>query len=551
MMLPKSWRRVALKYVLQRTNEALLPSATPTQMFSFVGLENIEAGSGVMRPQRVRGAEILSNKFRFDSGDILYGKLRPALKKVSVAEESGICSTDIWVLRPTPEVLPEFARGLLLSDSFMTRVLAITKGDLPRADSTDFDAIELPLPPLSEQARIVEVLRDAELVRRQQTEAARVAGELIPALFHQMFGDPINAPKRAQKAPIESFVAEFEGGKSLSDEGGSESSPYRVLKISAVTSGVFDPQESKPAPRDTDPALDHFVRKGDVLISRANTAELVGATAMVRENYSNLLLPDKIWRFVFRDPNRQEPEFVYHLFQNPSVRKALSARASGTGGSMKNIGKGRLLSMQIALPAIEEQRRFLALISEIVNSRGNETLAAELHASVLAHAFNGALTAKWRLQNAALVAREAADRDARLARSGVRVSITSALPEETIDSIYATPTDGSWTDLTSRQRALWPFIPPIGAFGVGDLLHVRDKDAALATLSEDGLRRELEVFVARGLLLHVSQPQINSEDERDVFRHYYRKARHHDGEATWNAASVKDLAAKLRGRVTS
>jgi hypothetical protein len=338
-----------------------------------------------------------------------------------------------------------------------------------------------------------------------------------------------------------------------------------VLKISAVTSGTFQPEESKPAPADLEPESEHFVRKGDLLFSRANTEALVGATALVHEAQPGLLLSDKLWRFVFRDPARQETEFVYHLFQNASVRRAVSARSSGTGGSMKNIGKGRLFAMQVALPPIEEQRRFLALVADVKHTQAPQSLTTELHASLLAHAFDGSLTTRWREQNAALLATEAAARDATLAAKGIKPSTVGAAARPTDEdqaAIWTTPTDGAWTDLTQRQRALWPFIPPRGAFGVADLLHARDKDRLLASLSEDGFRRELEVFVARGALVHVSRPDLAAKSEREVFQHYYRRVRYpvrppQPGEEIigtmepHSTPAVRAIAEQLRTRLTS
>ena len=72
--------------------------------------------------------------------------------------------------------------------------------------------------------------------------------------------------------------------------------------MSAVTSGIFDPSESKPAPLDYSPQRSHIVCDGDLLFSRANTSELIGATAFVKAPPPDLLLPDKLWRFKWYSP---------------------------------------------------------------------------------------------------------------------------------------------------------------------------------------------------------------------------------------------------------
>ena len=133
-----------------------------------------------------------------------------------------------------------------------------------------------------------------------------------------------------------------------------------ILKISAVTSGAYRESESKPAPADFTPPRSHFVRTGDLLISRANTEALVGAVAMVEATNGRTLLPDKLWRFVWRTDASIEPTFAMHLLQLPSMRRALSGLASGTGGSMKNISQAKLRELQMVVPPMQEQESFAA-----------------------------------------------------------------------------------------------------------------------------------------------------------------------------------------------
>jgi type I restriction enzyme, S subunit len=186
---------------------------------------------------------------------------------------------------------------------------------------------------LEEQGRIVKLLDEADELRRLRAGADKRAAQLIPALFNEMFGDPATNQKGWDVHPISSFVADLYGGRNVNPAGADEAAGrFRVLKISAVTWGDFRPNESKPVQADYEPPAAHFVRVGDLLFSRANTAELVGATAYVFETPANLLLPDKLWRLVWREPRTVEPFFVWSLLQSASVRRELGTRATGTGG---------------------------------------------------------------------------------------------------------------------------------------------------------------------------------------------------------------------------
>ena len=193
--------------------------------------------------------------------------------------------------------------------------------------------LELPieLPPLSDQRRDVDLLSRAESIIRMRQEAEHKINEIIPALFLDMFGDPATNQRGWPVRRFGDIAERFEGGKNV-QAGSANDSKYRILKISAVTSGIFNESESKPAPRGFDPPARYFVRVGDILFSRANTEALVGATALVSWTDGRSLLPDKLWRLVWRGAENVSPSYMLALLQDKSVRKSLSKIASGTGG---------------------------------------------------------------------------------------------------------------------------------------------------------------------------------------------------------------------------
>jgi type I restriction enzyme, S subunit len=206
--------------------------------------------------------------------------------------------------------------------------------------------IELRLPPLEEQRRIVDILDRAAGIRRLRRQAQDTARQIVPALFNKMFGDPGTNPMGWAARPLGEVIAGFEGGRNLQAdaESGAEG-VLKILKVSAVTPGYVPPAH-------------HFVRDRDLLISRANTAELVGATALVRNPPPTLLLPDKIWRILWRDPSPVTPDFLLAWFKQPAIRAAMSRLASGTSASMRNISQGRLSTVSVILPPLGAQHRF-------------------------------------------------------------------------------------------------------------------------------------------------------------------------------------------------
>lgn len=131
-----------------------------------------------------------------------------------------------------------------------------------------------------------------------------------------------------------------------------------VLKVSAVTWSAFRPEEAK-AVVNYEPEDYHRVKAGDLLISRANTREFVGAVVLVENDYPLRLLSDKTLRLIV-DTDRADKSYLLYALRSNSARKHIEHFATGTSDSMRNISQGTITSIPIALPKIDDQRRIAA-----------------------------------------------------------------------------------------------------------------------------------------------------------------------------------------------
>lgn len=132
----------------------------------------------------------------------------------------------------------------------------------------------------------------------------------------------------------------FEAGKSFQTaELLARPDELGVLKVSAVTWTEFRADEAKSLDGDYQPDERHRVRKDDLLISRANTKELVGAVVLVDRDYPFRLLSDKTLRLVM-DERRASKEFLKFALRAPLARKHIESYATGTSDSMRNIAQG-------------------------------------------------------------------------------------------------------------------------------------------------------------------------------------------------------------------
>ena len=113
---------------------------------------------------------------------------------------------------------------------------------------------------------------------------------------------------------------------------------WGVLKTGCVNNAVFNPRENKRLPVSIDPVPEYEVRPGDVLMSRANTTELLGSAAYIRETPQRLLLCDKLYRLTAK-PAVVEPRFLAWFLASATARSQLEPEATGTSGSMQNIAQ--------------------------------------------------------------------------------------------------------------------------------------------------------------------------------------------------------------------
>ncbi len=138
---------------------------------------------------------------------------------------------------------------------------------------------------------------------------------------------------------------------------------WGVLKVSAVSWGEFDAMANKELPADLVPRPEYEVMDGDFLLSRANTAELVARSVVVKKAEPRLMLSDKIIRL---DISRQMSRDFLNLCNNAEhARNHYATNASGTSSSMKNVSREVVLATPIPIPPMAEQFRIVGRVNEL------------------------------------------------------------------------------------------------------------------------------------------------------------------------------------------
>ena len=262
-------------------------------------------------------------------------------------------------LIPNPNVerdyLLHLVRSLRLGEGF-------SGSTIPHIYFKDYGRIEVPLPLLETQKQIISQLGLVEAQIAQAEARIKQLDQLVKSRFVEMFqnGDHVMRPMGDL---VENIVAGTNiGGQQRPLEEGE----YGVLKISAVTKGVFDPREFKVVDDVSHIKMIH-PRKGNLLFSRANTSEMVGATAIVDKDYEDLFLPDKLWRL---DPaDGVETIFLKALLSSPAIRAEMSKVSTGSSGSMQNISMAKFRKLPAFLPPLALQQEFASFVQQVDKSR--------------------------------------------------------------------------------------------------------------------------------------------------------------------------------------
>ena len=153
--LPDGWTEYKLKDIMSISSKRYNPNKD-TKNYKCIELEHIESETGILNGH-TNSKDIHSVKNVFEKGEVLYGKLRPYLKKFYLAKFDGVCSSEIWVLKGK-KVINDFLYYFIQQDNFNYIANVSIGMIMPRADWSYMSEISFNIPPLDEQKRIASAL---------------------------------------------------------------------------------------------------------------------------------------------------------------------------------------------------------------------------------------------------------------------------------------------------------------------------------------------------------------------------------------------------------
>jgi type I restriction enzyme S subunit len=319
------------------------------------------------------------------AGDFVINSRSDRKGSAGAARQDGSVSLISIVLRPTTDVHIEFAHHLLRSNLFQEEFYRYGKGivaDLWSTSYSEMRNILLALPSPPEQAAIAAFL-DCEtgkidaLIAEQEKLITLLAEKRQATISHAVtrgirrgatmrdsgvawLGE---VPAHWNVIRIKRVLISIEQGWSPQCENHpvEGEDEWGVLKVGCVNGGKFNAVENKKLPQELEPVAAYSLKRNDLLISRANTRELVGSAAVVPADFDRLLLCDKLYRLRM-ETTKCAPEFLAAYLGTRNVRAQIELDATGASSSMLNIGQSVILDLPIPLPSIDEQNEISKFI---------------------------------------------------------------------------------------------------------------------------------------------------------------------------------------------
>ena len=340
----------------QYVSASINPLSTPETTYELYSVPSFDS----QYPEIIKGSDIGSTKATVEEGDVLICKINPRINRVWVVKHHTrypLLASSEWIVVRNSEIDSNYLKWYFSSPSFRKLIVSQVTGiggSLTRAQPKQVAKYPVPIPDFSTQKDIASILDKLDYLISLRKQQLVKLDELVKARFVEIFGGI------EETVSLSHYISALLAGKSLAGE---EECVNKVLKTGAATYDEFDPSQVKNLPADYIPQTDHLLRTGDVIISRMNTAELVGAAAYVWEAPINTYLPDRLWRAELK--NNVCPIFVWQSLIQATTKESIRKIASGTSGSMKNISKPGLLRIHVKKVGFDIQEKFSDFVVQV------------------------------------------------------------------------------------------------------------------------------------------------------------------------------------------
>jgi type I restriction enzyme S subunit len=379
--LPSHWSILRAKYVFREIDDRSM--AGDEELLSVSHLTGVtprsEKNVTMFMAEDYTGAKLCKD------GDLVINTMWAWMGALGVSRTTGIVSPAYGVYRQLEQRLrPRYMDWLFRTPMYVaeyTRRSTGVNSSRLRLYPDRFLDMPVVIPSLEDQDRIVAFLDQ----KAAEVDAAIAKKERLIGLLHEQLDIVINQLVRRGLNPAASlkdsctpwlgpipshwrpsrlkflFSGMEQGWSPQCFNFEAPEGTWGVLKVGCVNGAVFNERENKQLPPSERPIPALQVRVGDILISRANSLELVGSAAFVNQCKGKLLLCDKLYRVHARE-DQVLSEYLVLMLRTKTARQWIENGANGASPSMQNIGQDVIKNLLVAVPPLDEQRQILAQV---------------------------------------------------------------------------------------------------------------------------------------------------------------------------------------------
>lgn len=367
-----SWKKYELQELVSLGKEKYNPQKD-NQSYKCIELEHLSSGSG-----RLLGYTDSLNqqsiKNKFTPGDVLFGKLRPYLRKYYLPEFEGVCSSEIWVLKGKNEKLNhKYLYYLIQSNRFLQNANKSSGSKMPRADWSYLSELIFTIPSLSEQEKIASILSTWDKAIELKEKLVEQKKEQKKGLMQKLLTGEIrlNGFEREWKSvKVKDLVKKVvdNRGKTppLSSEG------IELIEVNALEANNKHPNYEKIIKYVNEETYNLWFRnghpqKGDILVA---TVGSVGSAVIMNENRG--CIAQNI--IALRIKEEHNPDFVYYWMNSSEYFKLIKKVLMGA--VQPSLKVPHLLNFDLFIPEMDEQNKIAEIFTVFDSSI--ELLANEL-----------------------------------------------------------------------------------------------------------------------------------------------------------------------------
>ena len=363
-VIPEHWKVRKIESISTINSGKYYPQKTDAE-YMCIELEHIEKDNGVLKGF-VDSNQIKSTKNIFDKGDILYGKLRPYLKKYYKPDFKGICSTEIWVLKNnSKKVISGYLYYIIQTQKFDSICNISTGSSMPRADWEYVGGSSFPFPPLEEQEEIAQTLSTWDKAIEKTEQLIQEKEIQKKGLMQQLLTGESRLPGFTGEWESKDLgkISEVRGGKRI-PKGHTltqEANDHPYITVADMGENIVNPNDIKYVPLEILERIKNYkVSKDDIIISVAGT---LGKINYISEDLDGANLTENADKITKIKENR---EFVFYVMKSNIIQREIQKEM--TTNAQPKLALTKIRNFKIPVPTLPEQKA----IAEILTTADRE-----------------------------------------------------------------------------------------------------------------------------------------------------------------------------------